>query len=266
MAYKLPSLASLNPFDDSYKATNTYISAKENSILSELGKEGLSGFVFDVPETHKVTLSASTTDHYVEAGSAIHDHTTIKPVTIVISGFIGEVVHRKGSGISGIFSQISNKLTTVAAYTGGKTPQALQVAQEAAEKVRAVTAKAEALAANAASAISEVTSLLGFSAEPTKQQRAYAKLEILFHSKTLLTLLTPWRFYKNLAITALTFSQGEDSSQISNIKVSLKEVRKVPSITGYKDLADMLNREAIQSFPEVNGGQSDNPLLPLGLV
>ncbi len=217
------TLTTLNPLG----IQDDFISAQENALLSEAGKEGLSGFVFDISESEQVTYSADITDHVVEDGSVIQDHRVIKPVNITISGFIGELVYRGSSGVSGIFSSIENRLTEIPAFTEGETPQAFQDAQIAISKAQSAALEAEAALETVTGVIGNVArAILGIGSDPTKQQIAHAKLKSLFESETLLTLQTPWNYYENLLITELSFSQMDETPLISNIKVSLKGIRK----------------------------------------
>ncbi len=230
-----------------------YLNAEANVLLSVEGLEGLSGFLFDVPESEKVDLSADITDHYVESGSFIQDHRVIKPVSITLSGFIGELIHCSGKGVSGLLGTLSNNLSAVPAFTGGYTPQAFQVVQKAAAQVRA----AAALAENVIGTLGGVVQALSGVEAPTKQQVAYQKLKLLFESGVLLTLQTPWNYYPNLMITAISFSQSEESAESTNIKITLKEIR-LATLASRTVTALDLTRWNAQNAPEsdkkVTGG------------
>ncbi len=255
--FDLPNfdISTYNPFGATDKTSEAYLSARENVILSEAGQEGLSGFVFDVPESEQIDLSAAITDHYVEDGSFFQDHRTIKPEIVTISGFIGELVYDKRNSISGFISSISNKLTALPAFTGGHTPQAFQEVQKVLAKARAAAALVESVASTAGSISKE---LLSTGSEPTKLQKAYAKLKALLDSSTLLTLQTPWNFYNNLMITAISFTRADETSGISNIKIPLKEIRiattKVIENNYLNPFLTGSNRNAVQNTAEVTAG------------
>ncbi len=245
------------------KNSEGYKNAEKNALLSVNGLEGLSGFLFDVPESERVELSADITDHYVESGSFIQDHKVIKPVTITLSGFIGEIFYRGGSGFSGLLGNLSHGLTAVSAFTGGQTIQAAQVAQRAIDQVQAAAAQVE----NVVSSVSGVVQALSKIEAPTKQQVAYQKLKLLFESEVLLTLQTPWNYYENLMIRSLSFSQSEESATTSLIKVTLKEIRLANVDVLYEVFQEgLLNRNVLQKASGGAGSSVDKGPFKSGLA
>ena len=84
--------------DTSKEALNTITNAEDfiddlstKYILKPLGARGIGGFVFDIPDEAKVTLSADITDHWVEDNTTVNDQIAIKPDMIALSGFVGEL-------------------------------------------------------------------------------------------------------------------------------------------------------------------------------
>ncbi len=230
----------LNP-----KLSKSYLDARVNVILAEKGKEGLEGFLFDIPENENVNLSADMTDHYTEDNSFLQDHRVIKPAQITISGFVGELVYKKPTGLLGALSAIGNRLNAVGAFLGDQTPQAIQVAQKAAAQAQAAIGAASNIVGKAKSLTG---AFKGASPEPTKQQVAYKELESLFRESQMLTLQTPWNFFDNLMITAIGFSQSEESEGISDIQITLKEIRVAKTKVADFDTG-VFNRSQIQESP-----------------
>ena len=74
-----------------------FLDNKANTLLKPKSAKGISGFLFDVPDTESLTLSADITDHYTENNSYVNDHIVRKPTTVNLSGFIGELVSRNSS-------------------------------------------------------------------------------------------------------------------------------------------------------------------------
>ncbi len=247
---------SFNPLPESLQNTGLessqqYLDAKANVVLAESGQEGLSGFLFDIPSSESVNLRADMTDHYTEDNSYLHDHRVIKPAQITLSGFIGELVQSGGGDAVKFLSTISNRLGSVGAYLGDLTPQAVQVASQ-------VAAQAAAAAKVAENALLKAKGLVdAFSGDeplPTKQQIAYNQLKALFTTHALLTLQTPWNYFENLMITSLGFTRNEESTGISDITISLKEIRISKTKTASYDVAQAVNRAAIQAGAESNTG------------
>ncbi len=224
------------------KLSESYLDARANVILAEKGKEGLEGFLFDLPDTESVTLSADMTDHYTEDNSFLQDHRVIKPAQITISGFVGELVYKKPTGLLGVISAIGNRLNAVGAFLGDQTPQAVQLAQKAAAQAQAAIGAASNTVGKAKSLIG---AFKGAEPEPTKQQVAYKELESLFRESRMLTLQTPWNFFDNLMITFIGFSQGSESEGMSDIQITLKEIRIARTKTADFN-TEVFNRSQIQ--------------------
>lgn len=61
-----------------------------NAIVNILSATGIAGFKFHVPETEQVQFENEITDHYIETGSAIQDHVAQRPITITLTGLVGD--------------------------------------------------------------------------------------------------------------------------------------------------------------------------------
>jgi len=216
-------------FSDIAKATNqgisngrSFLDNKVNSILKPKSAEGISGFLFDVPDTEQVTLQSDITDHYTENNSFLNDHITNKPITVTLSGFVGELVFETPSGIGGVLQTLENRLGTVGAYLGDLTPGAIQTAQRAVQKTKEVVSEIN-------KRLDQLQNVVGFfsgdSASSTRQGRAAEELRSLWESKELVTVQTPWFYYENMIIQAITFTQDSATSEITDISVTLKEIR-----------------------------------------
>ena len=61
-----------------------------NAIVNILSATGIAGFKFHVPETEQVQFENEITDHYIETGSTIQDHVAQRPITITLTGLVGD--------------------------------------------------------------------------------------------------------------------------------------------------------------------------------
>ncbi len=248
---------SFNPLPESlrtaeYESSKQFLDAKANAILAEQGQEGLAGFLFDISTQESVRHTAEVTDHFTEDNSFFQDHRIIKPVQITISGFIGELAFKGGGDVSKTLRSIGNKLSSVNAYLGDSTPQAVQLAQGVVTKVTSAAASVENALGKAQGL---VNAFEGEEVQPTKQQVAYNQLYSLFKLSSLLTLQTPWNFFENLMITELSFMQGAESADKSDVTITLKEIRtsKVKFVEFDLDNPEA-NRYQIQAAEKLNGG------------
>ena len=199
-----------------------YINNKADTIVAPKSTKGISGFLFDVPDTENISLSSDITDHFTESNSFLNDHIVHKPITITLSGFIGELVYRTAGGIEGAVQEITNKLGVVEAYAGDLTPGWVQ-------KTKEVLGQTQQAISFINTQLDRVQNVVGFfdveSIEQTKQAKAYQELKALWQTKGLVTVQTPWEYFDSMIIKSISFTQNADSKQITDISVTLKEMR-----------------------------------------
>ena len=199
-----------------------YINNKANTIVAPKSTKGISGFLFDVPDTENISLSSDITDHFTESNSFLNDHITHKPITITLSGFIGELVYRTASGVEGAIQEIDNKLGVVEAYAGDLTPGFVQ-------KTKEVLGQTQQAISFINTQLDRVQNVVGFfdgeSIEQTKQAKAYQELKALWQTKGLVTVQTPWEYFDSMIIKSISFTQNADSKEITDISITLKEMR-----------------------------------------
>lgn len=196
---------------------------------------GIGGFVFDYEGETNISLQAEVTDHYAENNSVINDHYALKPVRLTFSGFVGELVQTKAQGVLGALASIQNKLTTVNAYLGKYTPQALG-------KIQKVLTQAQSTVNKLDNALARTKNIVGFFSKsnpaPTKQAQAYTFLESLMNSRQVFLVQTPYKFFDNMVIENLSFTQPEETKYLSDITITLKQMRfvDVQTVTANRSL------------------------------
>lgn len=218
---------------------DTFLNNKTSALVSPKTSPGISGWVFDIPEKETVKLEADITDHYAEDNSFVNDHRVLKPIEISLSGLIGELVVKEDF-FQLILETLTSTLSTVDVYLGKYTNGTTQILQnKLSESITSISRSTQL-----ADRIKNVVQ--GFDGEgqyQNLQQRAYSNLEALFKSETVLTVQTPWKYFDSMMIRSLEFTQEEDSEYISNISITLKEVRFAQ--IGVIDYSD--NLEAIRN-------------------
>jgi hypothetical protein len=220
----------------------TFLNNKNTALVSPKTSPGISGFVFDIPESETVSLTSDITDNYTESNSFLNDHRIIKPIRITLNGFIGELVVKQEI-LDLIIETLQSGLTTLNAYLGDFTNGMQQNIQTVVNISTSAVSRVNQL-------VNRVQNIVeGFNGEgpyQNKQQRAYYNLEALFKSETVLTVQTPWRYYDNMLIETLEFTQDE-SEFSSSISVTLKEMRFAEiGVISYKNNLDA-NRNELQS-------------------
>lgn len=232
--------------------SRAYLDNKANTLLRPKAAEGIGGFLFHVPNEEALQLSADITDHYTENNSYLNDHKILKPIIVTLSGFIAELIYESKSGVQGAAQALANRLSTVESYLGDKTPGAVQQAQAAVSQAQSAIANINQQLDKAQSI---VQAFAGPSQEPTEQEKAYNTLRSLWQSSELLTVQTPWGFFDNMSILDVGFSQSGESKSITDIQVTLKELRIAETrTTNYEDNVAP-NREELQSGEAEDQGQ-----------
>lgn len=239
--------------NQSISDARNYADDRVDAILQPKTAQGINGFLFDIPREENIELNSDVTDHFTEDNSFINDHVVNRPIEVTLTGFHGELLFERPSGIAGAAQQLQNRLETVEAYLGERTPGFIQQTQDVVNQTQnAITTINQT--------IDRVQNVVGLfegavSLEETRQGQAYAQLNTLRENKIPVTLQTPWTYFDNMIITNISFIQPENSADISEISVTLKEFRVAEVRT--RDFSDNSapSRNDIQSTDPENVGQ-----------
>lgn len=230
--------------------SRSYLDNKADSLLGVKSAKGISGFLFDVAGNDSINQDWDITDHYTESNSFLNDHKVKKPTIITLTGFIGELVHRSPSGVEGALQEITNRLETVEAYLGDSTPGAVQESQR-------VLQQAQSAISAINQTLDKIQNVIGFfdgeGPEETAQQKAYNQLNAL-GDEVILSVQTPWRFYEDMTIQSIGFTQDQTTNQVTDISVTLKQIRISETKTVDFDQDQSPVREEVQSGPEEDQG------------
>lgn len=228
----------------------SYLDNKANTLLGIKSSKGISGFLFDIPDRDSIKVDWDVTDHFTESNSFLNDHKVKKPIIITLTGFVGELVFRAPAGVEGLVQEISNRLEVVDAYLGDLTPGFVQDAQR-------VVQQAQSTISAINQTLDKAQNIIGFfegeGLEETAQQKAFSELNAL-GDEIILTVQTPWNFYDDMTIQSLSFTQDGESEQITDISVTLKQIRISETETVDFDQDQFPIRELIQSGPEEDQG------------
>jgi hypothetical protein len=229
----------------------SFLDNKSTALVAPKSTKGISGFVFDIPDTDELSLQSDITDHYTEDNSFLNDHIVRKPVMVTLAGFIGELVYTPNE-IDRAIQELTGRLSVVSGYLPDYTTGGQQIINGAAQ--RAVSA-----ASQINQAISKTQNLVsvftGESQEETKQEKAFNTLYALWQSQEVMTVLTPWKFLESMVIERISFMQTGESEQISDITVTLKEIRTATvKTTDYENDIDPPRVDVQKAETEEQGG------------
>ena len=74
-------------------------------VLRTKNSQGIGGFVFDYLGDVNVSLQADITDHFAEDNTAIQDHVAMRPIKVVMRGFVSELVMKAPQGVVGALAR-----------------------------------------------------------------------------------------------------------------------------------------------------------------
>jgi len=200
--------------------------APSDTNEKQLGLKNVTqGFLFDIPESESLQLKAQITDHFVEDNSAMQDHIAISPITLTLTGKIGELVMRK----SELQSYADSVLTTLSAASFLAPSLSSSAINKLTEYRKLYNAAERTL-----EQIQSIQQLFGDKTAPNKQQDAYKQLSQMFKSRMLFKVDTPWAVLDNMAIESVSFEQDETTKDVSTITISLKQIQlaQTKTVTG----------------------------------
>ena len=178
----------------------------------ETSTRSTKGFIFQIVADESVNLTSDITDHYVEDNSSLQDHISIRPITISVSGFVGELNNVVPDSLI-TAKNVVDRLGTLQAYIPSVTNTARR-AFDLAQQVYSLTQKI--LKAGSIAASVEIQ---------TEQEKAFAALYKYQINRTLFYVSTPFGQFENMAIQSVVANQSPDSKSISDFTVSFKQVK-----------------------------------------
>lgn len=245
----------------------SYVNAVASGyVLQPKGMTGIAGFIFDYEGDDEISLESEITDHYAENNSSVQDHIALKPYRVTLRGFVSELtLPASNAGLFGPLNTLQSTIGSVPAYLGKYTPQALQTLTHTASGAVASVQNYANETAQYLNQAQNIVSLFGLnSGAPTRQQSAFVALAALRDSRQVFSILTPWTLVKNMAIESLRFVQTKDTKTMSDIVVTMKQMRFVDiNITGPNATTQYGGRAANQAQNLTqNGSTPGTPVAP----
>ena len=211
------------------------------------------GHWFSIVTEDTLNLQSQITDNYIENNTAVQDHIAISPVVITLRGYVGEVEFKPPTVFT---NYLTDKINNYTSNTFGITVS---------DKLGAISAllpPVDNVTQAARNAVQYVESsfnrykriynqLMSLSKKDQKQvtesvqQYVARNLKELWENRTLFEVVTPYGFYKNMAIQSITLTQGNTTTQ-SELSVSLKQINFAETQTTKPDTDRMATYNAIQ--------------------
>ena len=182
-------------------------------------------YVFDTRGDEEVILESDITDNWVESNSTMQDHIGLKPMTITLSGYVGELkttprtemqaVMQTSSSIMQALTPIMPNLTAQSQYIFNRTQEVFDIYKKANET---------------AGRLEDSLKKIPVPSEASAQQQAFERFYEMWTTRQLSTVYTPFGAYNSMAIEKITAKQAEDSAWISEFSVTFKQIRIAETI------------------------------------
>ena len=202
--------------------------------------------LFHYEGENSVMLESDITDHYVEDNTAINDQIALRPESITVTGYIGELNNVTPDRFE-IPKLLAEKLTIVNAYVPLLSAAALMAYNRAVflysigvnaanagiASWSSITNSTESAVITGSDTGTDINTLASAKVKnQNKQQLAFQQFYGYWRNRTLFTVQTPWAIFKNMAIKSLRATQTEETNQVSSFEVNFKIIRFASSVSG----------------------------------
>lgn len=175
---------------------------------------------FGLAQGAEIGQQSQITTHYTEKNNAINDHWAISPMTVSLSGLIGEVIYTPpkqwANIVAAVVSKMQKLLKLVAPKLNVSTGKAYNIAQFVESNVRRYLQIIMQL----------LNSMAGFGTLETNQQYVFRLLRDLQLNRQLMAIETPYGAFEDMAIVNVRMSQNGNRFY-SELIVDFQEWRNV---------------------------------------
>lgn len=194
-------------------------------------------YIFDTRGEEEANLESDITDNWIEDNTTMQDHIGLKPMTITLRGYVGELTNKTDPDLQQLQEKYKNlspklpnlsisamnpflpELTTQAQYVVNRAEEVYGIYKKANESIERIDDKMAGMA----------------TPELTNQQDVFEKFRRLWLKRSLSWVYTPFGLFHDMAILSLNARQDEDSKYVSEFSVTFKQVRIADNIKTYTD-------------------------------
>lgn len=209
-AFKLNSLT--NVVDLASTAGEMFLVAPEK-LQNEV-------YIFDTRGDEDVTLESDITDNWVEDNSTMQDHIGLKPMSITLTGYVGELVTTPRTKEQATYETVSSITQAIAPLTPILSAQSQYIFNRVKE-----TYDIYNKANQTVDRIENTLKKISVPDEASKQQQAFGRFYEMWATRQLSTVYTPFGAYNSMAIEKVTAKQSEEGVYVSEFSVTFKQVR-----------------------------------------
>jgi len=210
-------------------------------------------YLFDTRGEEEVSLESDITDNWVEDNKTMQDHIGLKPMTITLTGYVGELTNKLPEVFPEELSKVPDQLSGISAFMPKLTTQTQYILNRT-QEVYGIYEKANRTVKTGYNRIEALKDGVEVPKEVPNQQKVFAQFYDLWQQRGTYTVYTPFGVYNNMAIQALRARQEEDSSYISEFSVTFKQIRIAGQMWEYNDPAKLAEITKQTLSPQVDKG------------
>ncbi len=204
------------------------------------------GHWFSIVTEDTLNLQSQITDNYIENNTAVQDHIAISPVVITLRGYVGEVEFKPPTVFTNYLTdKINNYTSNTLGITVSDKLGAISALLPPVDNVTQAARNAVQYVESSFNRYKRIyNQLMSLSKKDQKQvtesvqQYVARNLKEMWENRTLVEVVTPYGFYKNMAIQSITLTQGNTTTQ-SELSVSLKQLNFAETQTTKPDTERM---------------------------
>lgn len=193
--------------------------AKSISVAPQNFQGGIGGFLFSIPLEESLELESQITDYLIEENSSIEDNIALSPIRMTLTGLVGELVY-SGKEADFFSSLLENRLTVmdlISPTFDAKVRSYIAEARTIYQQYINGYEKANDIWKDLAGAFDE-----NIANDMTMQQKAFNFFYSTWKARQLVTVETPWAIFGDCAIEGVSFKQGSQSTEKTELTVKLK--------------------------------------------
>lgn len=193
--------------------------AKMISVAPQDFQGGIGGFLFSMPLEEAIELQSQITDYLIEENSSIEDNIALSPLKLTLSGIVAELVYSNQEAEL-VYSTLSAKLGALDIISPSFSTQMMSYigqARIAYEQLQNAYEAANDIYSQLKDAFGE-----NIANEMNAQQKAFNFFYSTWRSRNLVTVETPWAIFGDCAIEGVSFKQGSQSTEKTELTVTIK--------------------------------------------
>lgn len=229
-------------------------------VVNIIGATGIAGFKFHVPQTEMVNFENEVTDHYIDTNSAIQDHIVQKPITITVSGLVGDYFYSNNE-IEDMVALITPTLALVKEFLPNITDRTVKRLTDAQsghinlpniqipdENVYFQLQSEKNFEFNIVDLFKLFQNLYKIK---SAQTRAFIFFECLWKSRARFSVETTWKRYDNMIVQRVQ-AKRDNNADITEFSITFKQISLVGVYT--ETIEQSANRMIQARSPIANKG------------